>query len=171
MEEWILLLFAEGSIVSLCTLRVEWLQPRAGFVSWLFLVWLGDLFGSPGWGLSWAGVMGSVEQTAWAAAARFLMLDLTQLQQQRGWSQSQQPLQLLSLASTCTIEALDLLEAVAANVGISAVDEALGYSCRSSYLWIFSKTPVTNNSWDAPRQAHAALQSVVRVPFDRSKLG
>ena len=43
-------MFAEGSIVSLCTLRVEWLEPRAGFVSWLFLVWLGDLVGSPGWG-------------------------------------------------------------------------------------------------------------------------
>lgn len=43
-------LFAEGSIVSLCILRVEWLQPRAGFVSWLFLVWLGDLVGSLGWG-------------------------------------------------------------------------------------------------------------------------
>lgn len=43
-------MFAEGSIVSLCILRVEWLEPRAGFVSWLFLVWLGDLVGSPGWG-------------------------------------------------------------------------------------------------------------------------
>lgn len=31
-------------------LRVEWGEPRAGSVGWLFLVWLGDLDGSPGWG-------------------------------------------------------------------------------------------------------------------------
>lgn len=48
-------MFAEGSIVSLCTLRVEWLQPRAGFVSWVFLAWLGDLVGSPGWGPELSG--------------------------------------------------------------------------------------------------------------------